>query len=128
MTQWAADQTKSNPPAVLAGLGYSRHGDGKSCVSHRQVLFLGELEDIVEGRGHLDIELPEDLVLLPVIIHIALDLFEVAAGDSPGVGQDVRDDEDAPLADRPVGVDGGRTIGPFSDDPDAPMDKLHILL
>ena len=64
-----------------------------------------------EGRGHLDVELAQHLVLLPEVVHVALHLLEVAAGDAAGVGQEVGDHEDAALLEHRVGLGRRRAVG-----------------
>ena len=50
-----------------------------------KVLFHGQAVNTVECGCHLLVKLFENLFLGPEIIHIALNLFEVTAGDPPAL-------------------------------------------
>ena len=74
----------------------------------------------MKRRCHLDIELSQDLVLFPEVVHVALNLLEVTAGDAAGVGQKVGYHENAALLNNLIGIGSGRAVGALGD-------NLHVL-
>ena len=81
-----------------------------------------------EGGRHLAVQLDQHLFAGPVVVHVALHLLEVAAGDSARVREQVRDHEHAALVEHAVRFRRGRPVGPLRDDLHARRDPLHRLL
>ncbi len=80
----------------------------------------------MECAGHLGVELVEDFILFPEVVHVALDLFEIGAGDSTGVGKEVRDHENAAFVDDLVCFWSGWAIGAFADDFDFLGNPIYV--
>src|SRR4030065_964255 len=102
-----------NPAAVLAGVGDAADGNDVGGVAHVELARPGQLAHGLEGGRHLLIEPSQDLFLGPEVVHVALDLLEVAAGDPAGVGQERGEDEDAAALEDRVGLRRRRAVGAF---------------
>ena len=74
-----------------------------------------------------DIELSENLIFLPEVVHVALHLLKIAAGHATGVRQKVGDQQDAALLNLSVGFRCRRTVGAFSDDAHAGTNPANVV-
>jgi len=79
------------------------------------VLLLGGVVDLPEGLGHLLVELLANLLLGPVVAVDVLNPLEVADGNATCVTEEVRNLEDALLAEYLVGLGRNRTVGHFGN-------------
>src|SRR5208337_2942661 len=73
-------------------------------------------DNIVEALGQNAVQLFVDDRFLPEIALTVLNPLEVRSRHAAGVGQDVRDDEDALVGEHLVGDRGSGSIGAFTDD------------
>src|SRR5512133_3325526 len=87
------------PASVVTRLRHSANRNGVSRITHVELLGPRQLRYGEVGGCHLKVQLAQDLVLLPEVVHVALHLFEVAAGDAAGVRQEIGDDENAARPD-----------------------------
>ncbi len=106
----------SNPPAVAASLGHAADGNDVGCIAHRQFAASRQVADGDVGGGHLHIELAQHLVQSPVIIHVALHLLEIAAGDAASIGQKIGNHKNATLVQYIIGLGSGGAIGSFGNE------------
>ena len=83
-----------HPTPLPAGLGNPIDRDHVGGVPHIQILGTGQLGHVDERAGHPGVQPSQHFIFLPEIVHVALHLLEVAAGDPPRVGQKVGDHED----------------------------------
>src|SRR5262249_42501959 len=75
-----------------------------------------EVDNVFKGLAQDEFKLLVDGRLLPEVSLAVLDPLEVGGGDAAGVGQDVRDDEDALVGEDLVRGGGGGAGGAFADD------------
>src|ERR1039458_8861293 len=108
-----------HPAAVVAGFGHSADGNRVGRIAHGQLLTMRQFRNREVSRGHLEVELSQHLVLLPEVVHVALDLLEIAAGHATRIGQEVRNQQDAAFLDLNIGLRGCRTVGTLYDYPHA---------
>ena len=122
-----ARRTTSYPAAFVARLGYAANRDGIGSISHVQLLTASQIGDgEVRGR-HLHIELSENLVFLPEVVHVALHLLKITAGHATGIGQKVGNQQDAAFPNLSVGFRCRRTVGAFSNDAHAGADPANVV-
>ena len=77
-------------------------------VPHVEFPRFGQSQNRLESVGHDDIEFTQHLISFPKIIHIALQLLEIAAHRAPGIGQEIGDHEDVTIRDHLIlGGKGG---------------------
>src|SRR5260370_23094757 len=79
----------------------------------------------VEGAHHDFLEARVYFVDVPHQAFLVLDPFEVADGDASGVGENIREHDDAAARENFIGVRGGGAVGGFRDD--ASLDGLGIV-
>jgi hypothetical protein len=111
--------------ALLGGVGYAVDGQHIGCDAVIDVVSAGVGDYVVKALGHDVVEAMVDLGFGPEVAHAVLNPFEVARCDAACVGEDVRDDEDAFVAENLVGNGGGGTVGALAKDFTA--DSLRIL-
>src|SRR6516165_9743050 len=95
-----------NPAALVTGLGHAANGDSIRRIPHVEFLAAGQFRHGDISCSHLDVELAENLVALPEIVHVALYLLEVAAGDSAGIGEEIRNQQNPAFANASIGFWG----------------------
>ena len=100
------------------------HGEEEGGLAQGDLLGLRGFPDVREGASDDSVESLEDLVFGPEKRFAALDPFEVRDGDAAGVGEHVRNDDDASLIQDSVALTIDRAIGSF-DDPGAQTCLAH---
>ena len=103
-------------PAELDGLDYATHGQEVGGLAHVDVPLLVDGVHALERLDHDLLEAVVDLVLGPEQAVQALDPLEVGHRDATGVGQDVRDEQDAVLVEDPVRLGGVGAVGGLARD------------
>ena len=117
----------SSKPTTLAALRRDTiDSNDQRSDAHWERLRTCQIGDGDERRGQLPIELAEHLRSRPVIVHVALHLLEVTAGDTAGVGDDVGNHEDPALDRLFLGFRCGGTVGALGDDPDTVRDRMGV--
>ena len=75
---------KLHPASGLNCVDNAVDRDNISCVTHVQVLFLCQAVNSLESLGHGVLQLLQNFFLAPEVVHVALHLLEVAAGNAAG--------------------------------------------
>src|ERR1035437_394213 len=123
----AATAEALHPAAVVAGFGHSTDGNRVGRIPHGQLLTAGEFRNREVCRGHFEVKFSQYLVLLPEVVHVALDLLEIAASHATRIGQEVGNQQNAAFLDLNVGLRGCRTVGPLHDDPNSGADFGNVI-
>src|SRR6516162_3348016 len=105
-----------HPTALLTRFRNAADGNSVCGVAHVEILAASQLGNRIVRRRHLHVELAEHFILLPEVIHVALHLLEVAAGNSAGVGQKVGEQQNVMLANLDVGFKRCRPVRALRDD------------
>src|SRR5450756_720437 len=106
----------SHPAASVARLGHTPDRDGVGGISHVQLFTASQIGDREVCGCHLQVELPENFVFLPEVVHVALYLLEIAAGHATGIRQKVGNEQDAAFLNLSVRFRCRGPVGAFGDD------------
>src|SRR5690606_16397833 len=104
-------------PAELERPGHPLDRDDVGRDAERHAVLLARVVDLVEGLVHHPVEAAVDAVEAPEVAVAVLDPLEVGDRHAAGVGEDVRDDDDAVLLEDGVGGGGRGAVGALGDDP-----------
>lgn len=121
--QYRIEYVKLYPAAKLDRFGHTVNGYDICGITHVKVLFHGQAVNTVECGCHLLVKLFENLFLGPEIIHIALNLFEVTAGDPSSVAEEIGYQVYSSFLNQLVTVGSGGAVGAFAYNLDLTADR-----